>query len=358
MKRRIALALTALCGALAVLFSAPATASAHPLGNFTVNRYAGIELAGSEIYVRYALDLAEIPTYQVGDEVRQPGYAGRLARELVLTLDGRRIPLRVVESRATARPGAGGLETLRLDVVYRGRGAGTELAFEDMSFPGRIGWREVTVTARDGARVVDSEAAATSASDLLREYPSDQLSSPLDVSSASATIVLGSAAAAAPSIVESAPEEHAPGGFEALVNQGDLSVRSPPSLTAHRRLLGRGSCTHAGTREGDGRRVPRRDEGDAETCIPARRHGDDRSHVGSLRAGLRTLGLSAFIVPEQLYPWLTLVSGVLVVSWARPFCGNGSARAATTITTITITSTVTSTSTSTGTTTGTSTTTP
>jgi nickel/cobalt transporter (NicO) family protein len=26
-----------------------------------------------------------------------------------------------------------------------------------------------------------------------------------------------------------------------------------------------------------------------------------------------TLGLSAFIVPEQLYPWLTLVSGLLVV---------------------------------------------
>jgi nickel/cobalt transporter (NicO) family protein len=29
--------------------------------------------------------------------------------------------------------------------------------------------------------------------------------------------------------------------------------------------------------------------------------------------GFVTLGLSAFIVPEQLYPWLTLVSGLLVV---------------------------------------------
>ena len=45
----------------------PAQAAAHPLGNFTVNRYAGIELAGSSLYVRYALDLAEIPTYQLGD---------------------------------------------------------------------------------------------------------------------------------------------------------------------------------------------------------------------------------------------------------------------------------------------------
>jgi ABC-type nickel/cobalt efflux system permease component RcnA len=35
--------------------------------------------------------------------------------------------------------------------------------------------------------------------------------------------------------------------------------------------------------------------------------------AGVFALGLVTLGLSAFIVPEQLYPWLTLVSGVLVV---------------------------------------------
>ncbi len=37
----------------------------------------------------------------------------------MLTLDGRRAPLRVVERRVLTRPGAGGLKTLRLDVVYR-----------------------------------------------------------------------------------------------------------------------------------------------------------------------------------------------------------------------------------------------
>ena len=35
--------------------------------------------------------------------------------------------------------------------------------------------------------------------------------------------------------------------------------------------------------------------------------------VGVFALGIITLALSAFIVPEQLYPWLTLVSGVLVV---------------------------------------------
>ena len=35
--------------------------------------------------------------------------------------------------------------------------------------------------------------------------------------------------------------------------------------------------------------------------------------AGVFGLGLVTLGLSRFVVPEQLYPWLTLVSGLLVV---------------------------------------------
>jgi ABC-type nickel/cobalt efflux system permease component RcnA len=35
--------------------------------------------------------------------------------------------------------------------------------------------------------------------------------------------------------------------------------------------------------------------------------------AGVFALGFVTLGLSAFVVPEQLYPWLTLVSGLLVV---------------------------------------------
>ena len=76
-RRRIALVLIALCGVMAALLAVPAPASAHPLGNFTINRYAGIEVAGSDIYVRYALDVAEIPTYQLGSEIRKPGLSCR-----------------------------------------------------------------------------------------------------------------------------------------------------------------------------------------------------------------------------------------------------------------------------------------
>src|SRR5277367_897978 len=39
-------------------------ASAHPMGNFSVNHYSRIDLQGDRIIVRYFIDLAEIPTYQ------------------------------------------------------------------------------------------------------------------------------------------------------------------------------------------------------------------------------------------------------------------------------------------------------
>ena len=49
--------------ALACL-AAPALAAAHPLGNFTINRYAALHVTQDTITVRYVLDLAEIPTFQ------------------------------------------------------------------------------------------------------------------------------------------------------------------------------------------------------------------------------------------------------------------------------------------------------
>jgi hypothetical protein len=56
-------------GALFVLIGVstghhPQVVSAHPLGNFTINHYSRIELAAEQVILRYALDMAEIPTFQ------------------------------------------------------------------------------------------------------------------------------------------------------------------------------------------------------------------------------------------------------------------------------------------------------
>src|SRR5262249_56170838 len=49
---------------IAAALFAPAAASAHPLGNFTINRFSRLEVSGHRLYVRYVLDMAEIPTFQ------------------------------------------------------------------------------------------------------------------------------------------------------------------------------------------------------------------------------------------------------------------------------------------------------
>ena len=57
--------------------SLPAAASAHPLGNFTINRFSRVEVSGHRLYVLYVLDLAEIPTFQAGrDRRRRPTRGG------------------------------------------------------------------------------------------------------------------------------------------------------------------------------------------------------------------------------------------------------------------------------------------
>ena len=85
MHRRVALVLVA---AVTFVLATGGVANAHPLGNFTVNHYAGIELAGDRVYVRYTLDLAEIPTFQFGADVRAPGFPATVARQLQLRVDG------------------------------------------------------------------------------------------------------------------------------------------------------------------------------------------------------------------------------------------------------------------------------
>ena len=311
---RVKAFVAALLAVAAVALLMSGSASAHPLGNFTVNRYAGIELSGDTTYVRYALDLAEIPTYQLGAEVRAPGYPERLARQLELTLDGKRAPLRVLESRAVSRPGAGGLKTLRLDVVYIAEGRGRDLAFRDRSFAGRIGWREVMLSARDGASIVRSDVPTTSESSALRKYPRDLLRSPLDVSTAAAVVEPGDESGVPPAIAAVPAPEHESGGFEALIEQGDVSL-SVLLLSlliaafwgaAHALTPGHGKALVAAYLVGT-KGTPRHAVLLGGTVTIAHT-------AGVFAIGVVTLALSQFILPEQLYPWLTLASGLLVVA--------------------------------------------
>src|SRR4029453_16934377 len=102
---------------------APAAASAHPLGNFTVNRFDGIELSGDRVYVKYVLDMAEIPAFQERQKITdesayERGRAARIGRGIDLRLDRRRVELMPLDHALAFPPGAAGLRTLRFEAVY------------------------------------------------------------------------------------------------------------------------------------------------------------------------------------------------------------------------------------------------
>ena len=154
---------------------------------------------------------------------------------------------------------------------------------------------------------------ATSRSNGLRAYPQDLLRSPLDVTTATASFVLGEGAGTPPSLDGITAAEHRGGGFEALISRGDLSLGVILlSLAiaafwgaAHALTPGHGKAIVAGYLVGTkGRPVDAVLLGGIVTITHT---------VGVFALGLVTLLLSQFIVPEALYPWLTLASSALVI---------------------------------------------
>ena len=305
--KRLALILAA----LALL--APAAALGHPLGNFTINRYTGVELSGNRVYVHYALDLAEIPTYQEGARFRRPGIARELGKRLQLSIEGKRVPLRVLDTRTARRPGAGGLQTLRFDAVYDGGRSGRSVAFRDENFAGRLGWKEVVVRADRGAKLLSSTAPRESVSNELRSYPKDLLQEPASSTSARATLSPGTLPGVPPTLGSRPAAAHSSGGFESLIAREDLG----PGLillslalalfwgAAHALTPGHGKAIVAAYLVGS--------RGKARHALALGGIVTVTHTIGVFALGVVTLALSELIVPEKLYPWPNLVSALLVV---------------------------------------------
>jgi nickel/cobalt transporter (NicO) family protein len=297
--------------AFAAALLVPSFASAHPLGNFTVNRYTELRLSGESVYVHYVLDLAEIPTFQEGDRVRRQEFARQLAGRLVVRLDGDRAQLRLLARKISSRRGAGGLPTLRFEAVYAARAHGTRLAYRDEAFAGRIGWREIVAVAGEGARIEASSVPDTGVSRALRMYPRDLLQSPLDVQSARVRFEPGEGTGVPPQL-GNALKPDSPRRLAAVVS-GDLSlgfVLASLALAlfwgaAHALGPGHGKAIVAGYLVGSRGRLR---DAFALGAIVTVTHT-----LGVFALGAVTLALSAFVVPEQLYPWLNLISALLVV---------------------------------------------
>jgi nickel/cobalt transporter (NicO) family protein len=221
---------TASLAAVGLLALAVGPVLAHPLGNFTINHYAGIRVEQARVDLDIVIDQAEIPTFterqridtdgdgQVSDseaEAERQVACNRLAPNLTMTADGGALALTVQGAGLSFPAGAGGLSTMRLVCEYAAPfnaalAGATEVRFADRSSPGRIGWREIVVRG-DGVTLTGDPSAIGAAdggiSHRLTTYPADLLSTPLAMTEATIVATPGGAptAAAAPCIADAFP---------------------------------------------------------------------------------------------------------------------------------------------------------
>ncbi len=323
-----------------LLLAVPTAASAHPLGNFTVNRYAGVVVSGDAVTVDRVLDIAEIPTAQrtpaidtdrngTLSDAELSAWSTKAcassATDLRLTVAGTRIPLTVTTAAARTLQGQAGLPTLRLECSLRAAivvAPQTALALADTTAGNEVGWREMTARG-DGTTLTRSSVPPRSTSARLSSYPKDLLSSPLDVRTLQLTVSPGGPRLGA--TTSSGPATRTPVttgltrgadrftlAFEGLVTRSQGSVWLGLVALLAAIALGAG---HA-LAPGHGKTV-------MAFYLSGRRAGAWRSAaiVGGTvtvthTAGVLLLGLlvsagTAF-VPARVYPWLSVVSGLMV----------------------------------------------
>ncbi len=312
-------ALVVLLALAAVLMAAPA-AMAHPLGNFSINHLSTVKVSDDRVDVRYVLDEAEIPTTEQRDLSRTE-IIGRkraeLRRNLTLTVDGRRVALRPLEPRLSFPPGQAGLETLRFVQPLRAevRDAG-RVTLRDETFADRVGWKAIVAAPGEGT-AVRSSAPSGDPTDGLSRYPEDLLNSPLDRREARFAVEPGDGTLMAPRAEGEETVATRDGGGQGFASLFDDAASGQGVLllllltafgwgALHALSPGHGKAMVAayliGTR------------GTARHAVWLGVTVTITHTMGVFALGLVTLLLSQYILPEDLYPWLTLASGLLVVS--------------------------------------------
>ncbi len=300
-----------------------------------------------------------------------------LRKGLALEIDGRALPLRPVSWDVIFPPGAGGLPTMKFGIIYRGPlpaamlgSAGTHrLHFADNNYSGRAGWKEVVV-AGNNVSISTSSAPSSDRSAELSNYPADMLNSPPQEVEAAVDFVLapqrpgefasgntpaGSPAqppeklkkpaiakppvalatsqpqtAGAPTPVTVLPPPENPDQIKVLANQQKTPRNRFTELVAAKQWNFWFVVTAFGIAFGLGA-LHALEPGHGKTIVAAYLVGSrgtmkdavllggivTAAHTaGVYLLGLATLYASHYILPDRLYPWLAMLSGLII-------CGMG-----------------------------------
>jgi ABC-type nickel/cobalt efflux system permease component RcnA len=375
------------------------TSEAHPMGNFSINRFAKIDLQSDRVVIHYLMDMAEIPAYQEmqqGEIKAVPGdpavlryiaaRGNELGRELRLLLNGQALPLRMVSSGVIFPPGAGGLPTLKMGFVYEATyptaidRTRVQLRYADSNFPGHAGWKEIIAVSSAGS-LQSSSVPAEDRSGELSNYPTDLLNSPPQVLEASVTAALPSLSSAIKFAVKttSSSSVAVQGPIDSRAEAMISSASAPSSRMASRAPVAPPVLSPSALHHGSGesaqpphrpaatslqanrQRTPRNrfteliaapqvslwflltaafiavglgglhalEPGHGKTIVAAYLVGSRGtaghaillglivtvSHTAGVFAlGAITLYASQYIVPEKLYPWLGMFSGITIAA--------------------------------------------
>jgi nickel/cobalt exporter len=350
--------------ALALLLATATAAAAHPMGNFSVSHYAKLEATGRGIEIQYALDLAEIPTFellrdwklergspQAELERRATAQAREWLSKLAITVNGRAAKARFESASLVIADGAGSLPILRITTrahvdtrggenecgtAHDGQSACAFLSYEDGNYPDLAGWKEIVIDAGPGATLRKASQGSRDISKALTHYPPDPtIAPPQDLKAELAWTADHPVLAAKPVVIAPIAQPHS---APAAVSPATMTVQGAPrgavvrgdflsklmhqrDLTPWMMLVALGvafalGAAHALT-PGHGKSIV------AAYLVGSRGTLKHAAFLGAMvtfthtvtvfALGLATLFLFRFVVPEKITAALGVLSGLSIV---------------------------------------------
>jgi ABC-type nickel/cobalt efflux system permease component RcnA len=234
-----------------------------------------------------------------------------------LFLNGKAVRLSLISSSVEFPPGVGGLPTMRLTCEFQApmqvTGGALDLSFQNKVFADRLGWHEIVVVP-DGVSL-KGDYASTSLSKRLTNYPQDLLTSPLEQREVEVEITSNGLPAQSQS---SAPADQGKAAkrddaFTRLILLEDITL---PTLLLALGISFIWGAMHAMT-PGHGKTIVGAylvgSRGTLKHALYLGLTTTITHTLGVFALGLVTLFAAQYILPERLYPWMSLLSGLFVV---------------------------------------------
>lgn len=339
--------------------AARADTVASLLGNFTINQYCGLKVENDALTVHYVVVFGQLPALRelhladadgngITSQAERDAYVGSLAPGLAeglkLRINGVSVPLHALHWTSSLPVEQGGF-SLRVDLDLAAAlpqaagSAPSRLDFDNENYAGRIGWHEIVVEPASGISLFDSNAFNTSLTgglaDALQSLPAD---GPLDERIIHASFVLGPMPAHAQPLAarSSGPSATVAKASPAAVTKSDegwelawinehtrqlVEVISAPTLEPRVLFLALLGALLLGA-------VHALSPGHGKTIVGAYLVGSRGTArhavflgatvtithtIGVFVLGFATLYASRFIVPEKLFPILSLLSALLIL---------------------------------------------